>query len=325
MNQLFKILLFCFLFTNSCFGQNLVPNPSFEQFDTCPDQASMIHYATGWMNANTGTADYYNACYVTGGFDDMGVPNNFIGSQNAKSGTAYVGLMVHLFSPTPIHYREYIQTQLSSPLINGVKYYVSFNISRADSSYYISDDIGIYLSSTQNNQGDYLNINVTPQIENTEGSFLNDDNNWVRIYGEYIALGGEEYITIGNFYDDFNTDTIRVISGNSNQYLNSYYYIDDVCLSTDSLTCVNAVGINQSIGLNNNYQVLTSNDFLEVISNKNQIFNVSLFDLSGKLIHQSFNERYNFQFNINSLKSSIYIVRIYNNSENVTQKILITN
>lgn len=324
MNQLFKILFFCFSFTNSCLGQNLVPNPSFEQFDTCPDQGSQIQRATSWMNANTGTADYYNSCFTTGP-TDMDIPSNIFGFQNAKSGVGYSGIYTHLYSPTPFHYREYLQSQLTSPLTGGVKYYISFNISLSDSSYYVSDDIGVYLSSSQNNQGDYLNLSVLPQIENTEGNFLNDNTNWVRIYGEYIASGGEEYITIGNFYDDFNTDTIRVKVGSNNTYLGAYYYIDDVCLSADSMACVNAVGINQNIGLNNNYQVLIANGFLEVISNKNQVFNVSLFDLSGKLINQSFNEIYNSRFDINSLKSSIYIIRIYNDIENTTQKILITN
>lgn len=328
MKQLTKILLLliinCSLFINSGLAQNLVPNASFEQYDTCPDVTSQIHRATNWMDANTGTADYYNSCF-TSGVTNVDVPNNFIGFQNAKTGVAYAGLMLHLYSPTPFHYREYIQAQLTSPLVNGVKYYVSFNISHADSSYYITDDIGIYLSSTQNNQGDYLNINVIPQIENTEGVFLSDDTNWTRIYGEYIASGGEEYITIGNFYDDFNTDTIRVKAGNQNAYLNAYYYIDDVCLSTDSMTCVNAVSIKQNTSLNNNYQILNSNGFIEIISNKNKPFNVSIFDLSGKLILQSFNESYNSRFDVNSLKSSIYIIRIYNDYENITQKILITN
>jgi hypothetical protein len=50
----------------------------------------------------------------------------------------------------------------------------------------------------------------------------------VKISGEYIAHGGEQYITIGNFYTDSNTDTIEV-SNYQNRH-SAYYYIDDVSI-----------------------------------------------------------------------------------------------
>jgi hypothetical protein len=45
-------------------AQNLVPNGSFEQYDTCPTNVNgtSLQYANSWVNPNAGTPDYYNAC-----------------------------------------------------------------------------------------------------------------------------------------------------------------------------------------------------------------------------------------------------------------------
>jgi len=321
VNFLFKIsLVVCLLAAVSlprvAQGQNLVLNFSFEQFDTCPDAASQIHRVTNWINANTGTTDYYNSCFTTGS-SNMDTPNNLFGFQNAKTGVAYAGLYTYLYSPSPFHYREYLQVKLNTPLNNGVKYFISFNVSLADSSYYMNDDIGAYLSTTQISQGDYLNISNTPHIENTDGNYLSDTNNWVRIHGEYIASGGEEYIVIGNFYDDFNTDTIRVKNGSNNTYLGAYYYVDDIYVSTDSMTYVNPI--------NTNYKVTLKDGNMYVNSNNNSSFNIFLFNIFGEIVHQSFNHSNSFRYNISKLNSSVYFLNIYNNTENHTQKIFINN
>lgn len=40
---------YCLLPTATCFSQNLVPNSSFEQYDTCPTYESLIRYAVPWF------------------------------------------------------------------------------------------------------------------------------------------------------------------------------------------------------------------------------------------------------------------------------------
>ena len=69
-------------------AQNLVPNPSFEDFTTCPTTLG-----TGgplqcipWIGINS--ADYFNVC---GGFL-IGVPINILGYQEARTGAAYAGI-----------------------------------------------------------------------------------------------------------------------------------------------------------------------------------------------------------------------------------------
>jgi len=110
-----------------CRGQNLVPNPSFETLLNCPTIPSLgcggpfndqIAYCTAnWKNVGCGSADYYNACDTS----LMGVPNTYFGYQFARTGDAFIGLIIY-----PPFYNEYFGTFLSNPLVAGVKYYVRF-------------------------------------------------------------------------------------------------------------------------------------------------------------------------------------------------------
>ena len=46
------------------YAQNLVPNPSFEIFITCPNTFGQIGLAIPWFQSNTiaSSSDYYNSC-----------------------------------------------------------------------------------------------------------------------------------------------------------------------------------------------------------------------------------------------------------------------
>jgi hypothetical protein len=61
------ILLLAIVFVIKAYGQvNLVPNPSFEIYSTCPDNISgtqddQVSKATGWSSWIK-TPDYYNVC-----------------------------------------------------------------------------------------------------------------------------------------------------------------------------------------------------------------------------------------------------------------------
>lgn len=54
-------------------------------------------------------------------------------------------------------------------------------------------------------------------------SLLNDTANWVQIKGSFIADSAYQYVVIGNFFDDFNTDTLNCSSA-------SYAFIDMICV-----------------------------------------------------------------------------------------------
>jgi len=119
------------------------------------------------------------------------VPNNQFGYQFAKTGAAYCGLALYLTPMVQPNGREYLGGQLNDTLKQGHTYCVSFYVAKADSSWYYTSSIGMYLS--QNSSVDYstaLNLPYTPQIVNTNG-IIYDTLNWTQISGTYVAGGGK--------------------------------------------------------------------------------------------------------------------------------------
>jgi gliding motility-associated-like protein len=213
--------------------QNLVPNGSFEIISNCPHYYSTqptVLFSPPWQNPNPGTADLYSKCdtIVNSGFNapGCGVPLNLAGFQQPKTGKNYGGFLVWGKPSGSINnVREYIQVQLLDSLIATKKYCVSFFVSLADSgAQYCTSRMGAYLSKNAiTNSTQYL-LNALPQIQNVYGNLLNDKINWVPIQGLFQGAG-ENYITIGNFFDDLNTDTAQVINNSSGR---SYYFIDEI-------------------------------------------------------------------------------------------------
>src|SRR5260221_14559404 len=78
-------------------------------------------------------------------------------------------------------------------------------------------------------------FNPTPMTNNATlytNSIINDTVNWTMIFGSFIADSAYNYIILGNFFDNNHTDTLMITTGFFNA---SYYYLDDICVSTDSL------------------------------------------------------------------------------------------
>lgn len=203
--------------STSAFAQsNLVPNASFENYLSCPTTDDQVNRAVGWSKVGTGTSDYMNACHTS---SIVGVPNNVFGSQAARTGKAYT----HLITATKnaSNYREYMQVQLTSPLASGLTYDVQFYVSRTDGKIAVAQ-IGALFSSTPLSSSNSQALNLVPQVENT--TVISDTVNWVLVSGSFVAAGGEQYLTIGNFRTPANT-TKTTASG---LHIHGSYYIDDV-------------------------------------------------------------------------------------------------
>lgn len=236
---------------------NLVPNPSFEDTLLCPTSISQIYNSAGWVNPSTSlnsTPDYFNICNTT----IVSVPTNGFGFQNAKNGNAYAGFYAYN-KGFPNTY-EYIETMLSDTLKKDSTYCVSFYLSLSEPSAYCTNNIGVYFSNTLVTTPTNI-ILASPQLINTTVT-LTDKIEWMKVEWQYIAIGGEKYITIGNFNSTFTSDTINV--GGVWDFA-SYYYIDDVfigdCLnnnSTVNITIPNVFTPNND-DVNDNFQITSSN------------------------------------------------------------------
>ena len=101
---------------------NLVPNPSFESYVSCPTSFSQIYQAAPWDTPTTGTPDFLNACAPVV-FPSVNVPLNEQGYEFAHTGVGYAGLIPLSAAPD---YREYIQAPLTSPLVASSAYLIFF-------------------------------------------------------------------------------------------------------------------------------------------------------------------------------------------------------
>ena len=142
--------------------------------------------------------------------------------------------MIGLFCYEQNGERDYLETPLNYPLITGRQYLVKFYCAAASYSHYLIDKIGIYLSTDTVTSANYpYAINVIPQIHSPPGIILNDSINWTQVSGIFTAVGGEKYLTVGEFYP--NSQLTTDSSGTANVAV-GYYYIDDVSvLDYDSL------------------------------------------------------------------------------------------
>lgn len=237
-----SLLSFAFLVK----AQNLVLNPSFENNSACPQGISEFGIVvTNWSTPDTATPDYFNSCYNPFLGLSVDVPNNFMGHQAPRTGDAYAGIIsedIFPFPPINANYREYLQGQLSSPLVSGQQYCVSFYWNLGDKSTRTVQNIGVYFSNTQVNLQQSTTLPFTPQVS-TSGTFLNDTVNWVLFKQEFVASGGEQYFMIGNFNTPGNT--VSMATGvpydpalGSEQ---AYYYIEDVSVTPGSCCIAQAL------------------------------------------------------------------------------------
>jgi len=270
--HIFLLFIIYNLTFNISKAQNLVYNGDFEIYDTCPTQPSsdfdkQLEHTTGWtFPTKYGTSDYFNSCASTSNiWTKVNVPDTYIGYQEALSNNGYCGIYAYFFDEiNGIEYgTEYIQTKLLSPLILGKKYSFKFHVSLANFSEYAITEIGAYFSKTAISRNDAKSFNLTPQISSQIGMFLTDTLNWMIIEGEFIADGGEEYLTIGNFKDSSNTDTLNTGTIYPTGENAAYYFIDGVILE-ESLSDVTIPNIITPNGDEHNDQFLLNFPFEKV-------------------------------------------------------------
>lgn len=209
---------------------NFVPNPDFEQHTQCPQNGEMS-YLISWYDPTLVTSDYYNLCASSCSNPMIGC----YGIQQPRSGSGFIGLIAYINNGSIA--REYVQIQLTEPLLAGVEYCISFYASLGDTCDYAVNNLGCLLS----NQAivaptpPYANlIQIPPQIVN-DGLInpLTSTSGWTKVEGSFVAQGGEQYLTIGNFFDDNQTDTVFTggANGGGIGMMASYYYVDDVSVN----------------------------------------------------------------------------------------------
>ncbi len=323
MNRLFLVFYFLFLFCYSE-AQNLVPNYSFEQYDTCPNSIGQINHSLPWYSPTAGTPDYLNQCTS---FSFIGVPNNQWGYQNPRTGIAYAGVgLYRVDTPSNVVEREYIQVMLSSSLVANRDYCVTFYVALAEFSNHTSSvvaitEIGMLFSNNPITTANWNPLIYTPQIKSPVGVFMSDTANWMQIPGTYTALGGERYITIGNFKSDSNTDTTGVGHLWGGQTA-AYYYVDDVSV----IDCANSVD-ELSDGLSIKLYPNPNNGQMQLNYKLNEGDNgeLRIMDVTGRLIakYNLLSTPNTLQISQTGLDNGIYLYQVLTNGRLVNSNKLI--
>lgn len=146
------------------------------------------------------------------------MPNNFQGHQPTVTGAAYAGAYARTFSGAS---REYVQARLLDTLEADVCYKISAWINLCDECC-AADQYGILLTES----AAAFPIGSFPQVS-WNGQFISDSVGWTHLLGYYTAIGNEEYITIGNFRLDSETQMDPACIGPA---AIAYYYIDEVSI-----------------------------------------------------------------------------------------------
>ena len=204
------------------YTQNLVPNGGFENYQECPNEFNIDLIPLPCLGPVSNSVDFFHSCAI----NFQSVPGVFSMAhyQYAHSGEAYIG--VFTLNGFGGNYKEYIEVQLTETLFLDNCYYVEFYINPMNYMNFGSNNMGLHFSQNEivtTNTG--LVLDLEPQVLKKGNPVITDTLNWTKIAGVYQSNGTENFITIGNFETDENTDTIVKYVGG---YGGAYYLIDDI-------------------------------------------------------------------------------------------------
>jgi len=211
-------------------GENLVPNGSFESTDKKPKRLGSIANATGWTSPTGVRADLFLESNVT----DIGSPDNIYGTEVAKDGDNYVGIVAYSYGDKVP--RSYVMNKLDAPMKKGMRYCVKFHVSLSEASKYASNNLAARFSS----KAFGTEAKVPMIADNDEELLMHFNNdmkimsaryNWTEVCGIYTSTGNEKYITLGNFMSDEDTKYERMKKDSGvkvKELIAAYYYIDDI-------------------------------------------------------------------------------------------------
>ena len=241
-------LSFC---PSAVLGQNLVVNPSFELYTYCRDTTSVVQYtavgltnllqplpvptgtgATGWFSCTATTPLHVLPCNTYPSIRLL--YTRYTGWFRPHTGSGYIILDTY---DLDIKGRNYAQGQLLAPLRTGCTYRVSCWVRVARSNEgssspppapVASDNLAAYFSTAR-----FCTTTTAPLIGPqpqarllAPGQLVTDTLNYVLLSRTFVAQGGEQYFTLGNFDPDAATTVRRMRP--SPYPLRASYAIDDV-------------------------------------------------------------------------------------------------
>jgi hypothetical protein len=223
-----------------CEAQNLVPNPGFEETDSCTFGLGLgeLH---NWYSAYL-TPDHLQSCLPYGVVN--GLPLNIATYQQPYEGGACSGIIT-FDGHTGQEQREWLMVPLLDTLVPGQTYHCSFRANAAFAgngwnpiNWIASSNLGIVFTTYDRpwNWGDPYPATLNeahilyPQI-------LSDTVDWTLVSGNFVADSAYTYLMIGNFFSNALTDTLHLAPNVPEWGRFSYTLVDAVCVSPDPDGC----------------------------------------------------------------------------------------
>jgi outer membrane protein OmpA-like peptidoglycan-associated protein len=228
------ILIMAFsLISFSLFAQNLVLNPSFEEIDRNSTKYSFaLRSVKDWSGSWNETYHFHRDLKDEGywgpiKFQKSAVklgykaPFNFLGTQKARTGEAYVAMggdfEYYEFDHPGTDSGGGIYGRFESVLKRNTIYRIEFFVSLPDRVNVSPDTVYVALKDSSFGMEQYFR-NVPPKAVISVTNIEFSEENWQKVSGTFIAEGGEKYLAIGI------SPRARELKENRRFFL----YIDDV-------------------------------------------------------------------------------------------------
>jgi outer membrane protein OmpA-like peptidoglycan-associated protein len=220
---------------------NLVNNGSFENLkDKKPKKLGGISAIDGWFSPTGVKADTYrsdtDSPVDSKGRPLIGAPTSTFGQEDAYEGKCYVGINTYLTGKKQ-NERSYLTGELNTKLTKNKTYCIEFWVSLAEGSKFASNNIGAKFDQKRPEEGkDKQLFKGNVDVLHPENKVFNSANGWFKICGTYVAKGGEQYITIGNFEANAKTSNEpfkQPKQSKATAIQSAYYFIDNVIVRED--------------------------------------------------------------------------------------------
>ena len=232
---------------------NLVPNPGFEDTLFCPIWTYNGNIFGGaaikdWYSPNSEPGDgfhyhYFNCFYtIPPSLEYIYLPH----SGNGEISISIANQFLVGGNSTDSNFREYAQCQLIDSMRHNETYYVSYfvknffhlnpSVSNGTSLHFSDTAIIRIIPYSFANIQNYMRgfYDLSASVTSFQEEIISDTNKWVKIEGVYLAHGGEQFITLGNFKRNYETNCsypIPTLVGKNGRY----FYDDITVMHIDSL------------------------------------------------------------------------------------------
>ncbi len=214
-----------FLHSQKLPQSNIIPNPGFEEFS---DQPSGWYYSGKdfsrvslyWTSPNDSSPDLYTP--------KVTIPPSWkavgFGAVKSFEGVSHAGITVYGCDKGKPHCREYVQVQLTEPLVPGQRYGFSCMLAHLQKSVFVRN-IELLFTDHEIEEAGHDPILQTPTL--VLDRWIPSDGKWYRWSGHFVANQSSSFMIIGNFNLDSESQGKMPFRGDLKF---GYYYIDDVRL-----------------------------------------------------------------------------------------------